>query len=124
MASLGHGHRWLWKNRKQKKILSVSEPIVTSTAELWHWSLGLNVPLGALNAAFLAFSPESPKYLVLTRGKVREGRRALTKLRPSRTTEEELDEEMRVIKSEGTSAADENVRNKSWFFNLPTSRYG
>ena len=93
------------------------------TAELWHWSLGLNVPLGALNAAFLAFSPESPKYLVLTRGKVREGRRALTKLRPSRTTEEELDEEMRVIKSEGTSAADQNVRSKSWFFNSPTSRY-
>ena len=107
---------------KREKMRSVSE-LIMSTAELWHWSLGLNVPLGALNAAFLAFSPESPKYLVLTRGKVREGRRALTKLRPSRTTEEELDEEMRVIKSEGTSAADQNVRSKSWFFNSPPSRY-
>ena len=50
------------------------------TRELWHWSLGLNVPMGAANAAFLAFSPESPKFLILTKGRLQQGRQALLQL--------------------------------------------
>ena len=50
------------------------------TSELWNWSLGLNVPMGAANAAFLAFSPESPKFLILTKGRLQQGRQALLRL--------------------------------------------
>ena len=60
--------------------LTIGIQHLMGTSELWNWSLGLNVPMGAANAAFLAFSPESPKFLILTKGRLQQGRQALLRL--------------------------------------------
>ena len=66
----------------------------------WPILLALSVIPSLVSIAIMYFMPESPRYLILTLGKVDEGRKALSQLRGSEESSAQVEAEVKEILAE------------------------
>ncbi|XP_075744944.1 solute carrier family 2, facilitated glucose transporter member 1 isoform X2 [Rhipicephalus microplus] len=75
-------------------------PQILGNDELWPYLFALTVVPSVLMVVSLPFCPESPKYLLLVRGRPKQAEEALVRLRGTR----DVDKEMAVMKNEAEAA--------------------
>ncbi|KAK8763732.1 solute carrier family 2, facilitated glucose transporter member 1-like [Amblyomma americanum] len=75
-------------------------PEILGNEDLWPYLFALTVVPSIMMVVSLPFCPESPKYLLLVRGKPKQAEEALIRLRGTR----DVDKEMAVMKNEAEAA--------------------
>ncbi|KAJ8687560.1 hypothetical protein QAD02_023354, partial [Eretmocerus hayati] len=89
---------------------------IMGTETLWPWLLALTIVPAILQVVTLPLCPESPKYLLLSRGRDMDAQRALTWLRGTVEVHDEMDDmrnEYESIKLIPRATVTELVRNPS-----------
>merc|ERR1712156_42030 len=86
-------------------ILGLS-PVLGNSGS-WPILLALSVIPSLVSILVMYFMPESPRYLILTLGKVDEGREALSQLRGSEESSAQVEAEVKEILAEKRQAEDE-----------------
>ena len=81
-------------------------PVLGSSGS-WPILLALSVIPSLVSILVMYFMPESPRYLILTLGKVDEGREALSQLRGSEESSAQVEAEVKEILAEKRQAEDE-----------------
>ena len=79
-------------------------PNILGTADGWPFLLGVAFVPAVLQLMLLPICPESPRYLLITKGRVNEARQALTRLRCTSDVDDDI-EEMRMEESRASSEA-------------------
>ena len=77
---------------------------VLGSEQRWPVLLCLNVVPALVQVVLLVFMPETPRYLILTKNKVEEGRTALRKLRGTDDVEDEINEILEENEREDTAS--------------------
>lgn len=84
------------------QVLGLSN--ILGTSDGWPFLLGVAFVPAVLQLLLLPFCPESPRYLLITKGRTNEARHALTRLRCTTEVEDDM-EEMRMEESRAASQA-------------------
>lgn len=84
------------------QVLGLSS--ILGTSDGWPFLLGVAFVPAVLQLMLLPFCPESPRYLLITKGRVSDARHALTRLRCTSNVEEDMDE-MRTEESRAIADA-------------------
>jgi MFS family permease len=77
-------------------------PHILGTSDGWPFLLGVAFVPAVLQLLLLPFCPESPRYLLITKGRTNEARHALTRLRCTSDVDDDM-EEMRMEESRASS---------------------
>lgn len=91
-------------------------PLILGTKDGWPFLLGVAFIPAVLQLLLLPFCPESPRYLLISKGRVTEARFALQRLRCTHEVEDDIEEmrqEDRAQQREAQITMWQLIRNKS-----------